>query len=48
MDLFHLEFEEFGLVFANGVASETFLDVGNRGGFDNAVAEPGRLGKASV
>ncbi|HLO65525.1 MAG TPA: Hint domain-containing protein [Holophaga sp.] len=34
--LFHLEFDEFGLVIANGVACESFLDVGNRQAFDNA------------
>jgi hypothetical protein len=36
VDLYHAEFETFGLVLANGVASESFLDVGNRKTFDDA------------
>lgn len=35
-DLYHLELDAFGLVIANGVPCESFLDVGNRAVFDNA------------
>jgi hypothetical protein len=36
IEYFHLEFDKFGFVYANGMPCETFHNIGNRNDFDNS------------